>query len=618
MKESRVARHRRSRPYLYAVAAVGAVVLIVALAILVDSVIYYNNIHAGVTIAGQDVSGKSPEEAAAQLNDLVDSVQQNSVTLVLAEDGRTWDVMPAEMGTRMDVGLAVSKAMAASREGNIFTDLGRRVKLYFSHVDVPLTGTIDDQMADEKLAEIAAEIDLEPVNAGLTIENDKITVIDDQYGRAVDQDALREELRGLLTTLHTTEVEIPVAEIRPVITADDTSVAVEQAEVMSGAPITLTNGEQQWVLTPEQIISFMGFSTRIENGVESLVPYLDASKMEDFFASIAEDVATDPVNASFESDGSKAWVVPGVLGQKLDPLKTAQAISQASTNSTGRTAEVGLQTTEPELTTEKAEARGIKDLLATYSDSYGGSSGRQNNVRITTKYATNVMLAPGESYNFDEQIGPRTAERGYQTAPGIVGPGKLEDVFGGGICEVSTAVFNAVFNAGLEVLERRNHSIFIDHYPKGRDATVSAGGPNLRFRNDTSHYIWLRGTSDGVTTIINIYGTDEGRKVTYSVSDFYNYVGRSEVTVKNPNLPVGTRNVLIGGQSGRQLTTTRKVTLPDGTVLHDDKFISTYPMVPRQIEVGTKVVSPPTTKPPSTTTTTQPPSTTTTATTAAG
>ena len=170
------------------------------------------------------------------------------------------------------------------------------------------------------------------------------------------------------------------------------------------------------------------------------------------------------------------------------------------------------------------------------------------NVRITTKYATDVFLAPGEEYNFDEQVGPRTPKRGYLMAPGIDEHKKLVMQFGGGICQVSTTMFNAVFFAGLEVTERHNHSLYIDHYPTGRDATVTDGGKNLRFVNDTDHYIWIRGTSDGVTTTISIYGTSDGREVTYS-----------------------TR-----GTAGSYVKVVREVTLPDGTVLHNDKFVSAW------------------------------------------
>ena len=191
---------------------------------------------------------------------------------------------------------------------------------------------------------------------------------------------------------------------------------------------------------------------------------------------------------------------------------------------------------------------GIKDKLSSVTTKYNCPANRRTNVRITTEYATNVFLAPGEEYDFDKRIGPRTPQRGYKLAPGIGENKKMVMVYGGGICQVSTTMFNAVFFAGLEVTERWNHSLYIDHYPLGRDATVTDSGKNLRFVNDTGHYIWITGTSDGVSTTITIYGTDEGRKVTQK-----------------------TR-----GRGGSYVEVTRKVTLPDGSIIHDDKFVSTW------------------------------------------
>ncbi|NLF17757.1 MAG: hypothetical protein GX595_10935 [Lentisphaerae bacterium] len=570
------------------------------LAILVDSVLYYNKIHAGVTVAGQQVSRLTPDEAAARLNGVVDDMQKDSITLTY--EGKSWEVFADDLGVAMDVEGAVAAAMDVSRAGNIFSDLGKRLKLYFTDVDVPLTGKMDDAKTNATLAKIATEIDVAPVNAALSMENGQIKAVQDQPGRAVDIDTLREQVRGVATTLHSTELAIPVKVVEAAVKADDTAEALAQAETMISAPIVLTSGDKKWTLSTQQIASYMGFTSKDVNGVSTLVPQLDAAKMEAFFTSIADEVATKPVNATFKSDGKKAWVVPGVPGKAIDPAATAVVVSETSLKATGRTVEVAVKTTDPDRTTEEAEAMGVKDLLATYSDSYGGTANRQHNVRITTEYASNVFLAPGEVYNFDKQIGPRTAARGYKTAPGIVGPGKLEDVYGGGICEVSTALFNAVFFAGLEVVERKNHSIYIDHYPKGRDATVSAGGPNLRFKNDTGHYIWIRGSSDGVTTTFNIYGTSEGRKVSYTTSDFYNFVSRTTVTIPNPSLPAGQKVVKTNGQQGKQCKVVRTVKLPDGTVVHKDTFISTWPMVPQQVEVGTASTT--TTTKPSTTTTT--------------
>jgi vancomycin resistance protein YoaR len=603
-------RRSRSRTRFRILVAVGSIIALFLLAILVDAAVYYNKVHSGVSVSGQAMGGLTRDEATARLTTLVKDAQGKKI--VLTSGDKSWTILPTDVGTTMDVAGAVSAAMAVSREGNFLMDLGRRFKLYFSHVDLPLNGTVDSAKMDKLLADVAQELDISPVNAGLTIEGSKIKVIDGQKGRVVDQVSLREQLKALLLSLHSTELTVPLVVKEPDVQAEDNQEALDQARTMISAPLVLKDRDNTWTLTPEQIAAYMDFTSEEQNGVSILVPYISPKKMESFFQGIADKVATEPVSATFKSDGEKAWVVPGILGQALDPEKTAQALTAASLKTVGRTVEVAVTTTEPALTTEAAEAMGIKDKLSSYTTpEYAGSANRQVNVRITTEYASNVMLAPGDEYNFDKQIGPRTAARGYLTAPGIVGPGKLEDVFGGGICQVSTTLFNAVFFAGLEVTERKNHSIYIDHYPKGRDATVSAGGPNLRFKNDTQHYIWIRGTSNGIKTTFTIYGTDEGRKVSYTTSDFYNVVPRTEVTIPNPSLGTGTTIVDTSGQSGKQLKCVRTVTAADGSVIHKDTFISTYPMIPKQIEVGTGTTTTTTTVPSSTTSTSKPPTSTT-------
>jgi vancomycin resistance protein YoaR len=614
LRQQRATQNKlRNRTRFRILIAAGSIIALFVLVILVDAAVYYNKVHTGVSISGHNVGGLTRDEAAARVAGLIEGVKDRDI--VLTSGDKTWTVTPADVGTDFDATGAASAAMAVSRESNFFVDLGRRFKLYFSHVDVPLKGTVDSTMLDKVLAKVAQELDVPPVNAGLAIESGKIKEIEGRQGRVVDQNTLREEIKTSLFALQGAELTVPLVVQEPTVQTEDNRRALAQVETMIGSPVALKDGDKTWSLTPDQITAFMDFTSENQNGVSTLVPYISAVKMGLFFDSIAAEVATKPVDAKFDSDGEKAWVVPGVLGKALDPEKTAEALTVASLSPSSRTAEVVVTTTEPALTTEEAEAMGIKDKLSSYSTpEYVGTHNRQVNVRITTEYASNVMLAPGQEYNFDKQIGPRTAARGYLTAPGIVGPGKLEDVFGGGICQVSTTLFNAVFFAGLEVTERKNHSIYISHYPKGRDATVSANGPNLRFKNDTQKYIWIRGASNGIKTTFTIYGTSEGRKVAYTTSDFYNGVSRTEVTIPNPSLGPGTTLVKLGGQSGMQCKVVRTVTAADGTVVHKDTFISTYPMIPRQIEVGPSTTTT-TTVPSSTTSTTDTPPTSNTSTT---
>ena len=590
-------KRRRGRKRLRLLIAVGSIIALFVLAMLIDSALYYNKVHAGVSISGHNMGGLTRDEATATLTNMVEKAEKHPI--VLTSGDKKWKVMPGNVGTKIDVASAVSAAMDVSRKSNFLVDLGRRFTLYFSDRDIPLQGTVNNASMDGILARVAQELDIPPVNPGLAIDGVKIKVIDGQKGRVVDQNILREQLKGLLFTLHATELTVPMVVKDPTVQAEGSQKALGQAETMIASSVVLKDGDRTWSITTEQIAAYMDFTSEDRNGVSTLVPYLSAKKMGPFFDKVADAVAKQPVSATFKGDGERAWVVPGALGQTLDREKTAGALTAASLKTSGRMAKLAVTTVKPDRTTNEAEAMGIKDKLGSYTTEWVGTKGRQTNVRITTEYASNMILAPGEVYDFDKQIGPRTAERGYKMAPGIVGPGKLEDVFGGGICQVSTTLFNAVFFAGLEVVERKNHSIYIDHYPKGRDATVTADGPNLRFRNDTKHYILVRGASDGISTTFVVYGTSEGRKVTYTTSDFYDVVARTDVAIPNPKLGPGTTLIKTGGQSGRGITVVRTVKTGSGSVIHRDTFISTWVMIPRQIEVGTGT----TVKPTSTTST---------------
>jgi vancomycin resistance protein YoaR len=605
LKKSRTkSRRSRGRKRLRILVAVASVVALCLLALLIDSALYYNKVHAGVTISGQAVGGLTRDEATATVTRLVKDAQDKPITLVSGE--KTWPVAPKDLGTKMDVTAAVSVAMDVSRGSNFLVDLFWRLKLYFSDKDIPLRGTVDSIMMNELTAEVAEEIDMPPVNAGLAFDGTTIKVVEGQKGRVVDQAALRERLTALLFSLRATKLTVPMEVKEPTIQAEDSKDAVAQAKTMIDSSVSLKYGDSTWQLTPEQIAAYMDFSTEDRGGVSTLVPHLSAKKMGPFLDKIAKTVTKKPVNASFKGDGQQAWVVASVPGKTLDTAKTAEALTAASLKTSGRTAEVTVKTTEPDFTTDEADAMGITEKLGSFTTKWEGTPDRQTNVRITTKYASNVILAPGDVYDFDKQVGPRTEARGYKMAPGIIGAGKLEDVFGGGICQVATTLFNAAFFAGLDIVERKNHSLYIDHYPKGRDATVTADGPNLRFRNDTKHHILVRGASDGINTTFVIYGTDEGRKVSYTTSEFYDVVPREQANFSASWLGPGTTFIKLAGQEGKKIDVIRIVKAKDGTVIHEDTFVSTWKMIPQEVQVGTGSTTT-TKKPTSSTATTKPP-----------
>src|SRR5207245_4053367 len=127
------------------------------------------------------------------------------------------------------------------------------------------------------------------------------------------------------------------------------------------------------------------------------------------------------------------------------------------------------------------------------------------------------LIGPGETFSFNGTTGERSAAKGFLEAPVIVN-GELSTGLGGGVCQVSTTVFNAAYDAGLKITERTNHALYISHYPQGRDATVDYPDVDLKFVNDTGHWILLRTFVGSSSLVVSLYGAPQHRTVESTVA----------------------------------------------------------------------------------------------------
>ena len=222
-------------------------------------------------------------------------------------------------------------------------------------------------------------------------------------------------------------------------------------------------------------------------------------------------------------------------------------------------------------------------------------------------------MAPGARFSFNETTGERNEAKGFEEAPVIIN-GELQTGLGGGICQVSTTVFNAVYEAGLQIDERTNHALYISHYPLGRDATVNYPDLDLKFRNDTGDWMVVLGASGSNGIAITLAGTPTGRRVVSEAGPLVVTGKPPEKRVKDPKLTVGTEVVEELGSSPQSVSVTRTVYNQDGSVLYEETWRTNYRGEKRVIRVGTKKKveepKPPTTSTPTTTTpttTTKPP-----------
>jgi vancomycin resistance protein YoaR len=230
---------------------------------------------------------------------------------------------------------------------------------------------------------------------------------------------------------------------------------------------------------------------------------------------------------------------------------------------------------------------GITGVVATYETFYGGDPNRIHNVQLVAHLVDNKLIAPGATFSFNGTTGERSAAKGFLEAPVIVN-GELQTGLGGGVCQVSTTVFNAAFEAGLPITARTNHALYISHYPLGRDATVDYPDIDLKFVNDTGHWLLLRTWVGSSSLTVGLYGTPVHRRVD-SVAQPLRVVAPPPVQkTVDATLKPGQVVVDDPGVPAQSTSVERKVYSSSGRLLSDQTWYSSYRAEPKIIRVGPK------------------------------
>ncbi len=303
----------------------------------------------------------------------------------------------------------------------------------------------------------------------------------------------------------------------------------------------------------------------------------------------------EPKDASFAVEGGLAHVVPAEPGRKLDPGSAAFAVAGAARELSGRNAALRLSVVQPQLTTAEAGALGIHSELTTFTTQMGtSSSNRIHNVHLMADFIDGTLIKPGATFSFNKVVGPRTADRGFLEGQQIVGSLTLPAI-GGGVCQTATTLFNDAFETGLPILARINHNYYLSHYPLGRDATVSWGGPDLVFRNDLTHGILIKTSYTDSTLTFTFYGTPQDRKVASETSPQANWTAPRTTYAYDPTGAIARPGQVVtepgSGERGFDVTVHRTVT-EGGKVIRKDSFFSRY------VPVGNTIVYGPGRKPP--------------------
>ena len=230
-------------------------------------------------------------------------------------------------------------------------------------------------------------------------------------------------------------------------------------------------------------------------------------------------------------------------------------------------------------------------LIGSYSTSFTASDANRNeNLRVACEKINGTVLQPGDIFDMNSLLGPQTAANGYKNA-GVIENGKIVSAIAGGVCQVTTTVYNAAIFAELKIVERYNHSLMVGYVPLGRDAAVAGTYKNLRFQNDTDYPVRIEAYIDNYKVVCNIYGKeihDAGHKVDFEKVWVATVNKPAEKITEDPNMYTDERVVTYTGKTGAKVDT-YKLVYEDGKLVSREWFSSsTYSATADEVTVGTK------------------------------
>ena len=580
-----------SHPGRIVATVLAAVAVCVFFLVFADFMLTAGHVHPGVSIGGVPVGGMTPTKAAEKLASVLPA--KSAAPIGVSYQGQSWTARPVDLGITFDYDSLVATAMAYGRTSGLLGDIGQRAGAYFGAARLPARASADPGKLSAFVGKITEVTDRPFVDASVTMQGTSSVASPSASGMAVDQATLTTLVLTAFTATNRT-VAVPVHVRQPDVSDKSAEVARDAVAAMIAQPATVTWGTQKWSVASKDLAKMMAFrKVQASTGEWSLEPYVSARKATALVKPrLGGNVGHPARDAKIVARSGIVRIIRSQTGIGPDFESLSVALTSALKSPAAQPRVVALHTrqTQPKITTSLAQRMGIKERISTFTTTYQTDmKPRVNNIHVLGNALDGKLVAPGGVFSFNGAIGERTAAKGYEVANVIVG-GKLVQALGGGICQVGTTLFNAVFVSGFPVIERHNHSFYLSHYPKGRDATVSWGGPDFKFKNTTKHWVLVATTYTAGSITISLYGTDPRYTVTSETGEFYNERPYPTETVKDPKLPEGVKLVEDAGETGRTCVVTRTVSR-GGTLVRTDTFTSVYKPKVEVVRVGTKKIA---------------------------
>ena len=546
---------------------------------------YAGRIFPGVSVAGVDLSGLSPVEAALKLNQTLSYPFNGKI--VLRDGDRVWVVNPAQMGMVFDASSSAQGAYKLGRRGGLFGSLDGQLRARIGGVALSTVIIFDQRVAHQYLQALSSEVNQPVVEASLKVEGTNVLAVPGQIGRELDVDSTLVFLSAQMQTFRDGEVPLVIRERIPDIV--DVSEQAEVARKVLSQPLRLYiagGGESDpgpWNYDL-QILANMLTIQRVENEVQV---GFDTTTLREILLGIATRVDRESENASFTFNDTtrRLEIIKNAnIGRTVDVDASIKAINEALLEGEHNIPLRIVETLPAVTDNSTAEQLGIIELVSSETTYfYGSSAERIQNIQISAAQFHGVLIAPGEIFSMGNTLGDISLDNGFAEALIIYGGRTIKGV-GGGVCQVSTTLFRAVFFGGYPVNERYSHAYRVSYYEQsasgainsnlaGLDATVYFPLVDFKFTNDTPYWILMETdvNVDARTLSWKMYSTSDGRSVTWQTTGPQNVVPAPKpIFEETEELKSGQIRQVDWAANGADVTVTRTVFKNDVIYFSDD------------------------------------------------
>lgn len=498
---------RRTLIWVAALSPVIAVLAVVA-AWAIDTGASGGQVLRHVSLAGHDVGGVDSNQLLDRIDKLDAAMVGRPVSIVTPE--ATYETTAGEIGLAIDHRATARDALDEGREEPLPLRPLSWLVGFFQARPVPVRYEVDTEAARTAIRALEGESLVAPVEPTIeSLDGDPYRAIPGRAGSGIDPETLAVALAAAAEDSGIDEpvrVSVRQTELAPRLEDSVAERAAERANDKTAQTLSVTAGGRTIQLVPRELRTLATVQV-VEGEIELQLP---AEEVQAVLEAEFADLTVEARSASFTVSGGRPVLQPGTTGIACCEPEAAEAVREAF-DSGASDVSIELIETEPDLTTEEAEALGIVEEVGS-PDAFGPTTrhaccqNRVANIHRIADIVRGAVIRPGETFSINDYVGQRTIDKGF-VSDGVIYDGVLTQDVGGGVSQFATTLFNAALYAGLEFGEYQSHSLYISRYPRGHEATISFPHPDLQVVNSSDHgvLIWPEYTDTSIT--VRLYST---------------------------------------------------------------------------------------------------------------